>query len=84
MPDQSGLMTLARLNLLQTRMSGLILGALVEQRILPPRAAGALVRDVIGFLDDEQFDARIVEQMRDAYEQIATQLEQHRPEARPR
>lgn len=75
MTEHAGVMTLARLNLLQTRMSALILGVLVQEGIVSPKGAGALVRDVMGFLDPDKYDPEIVKMMRGAYEQMAQDFE---------
>ncbi len=68
-------MTLARLQIVHLRTTGLICGAMVERGVMTPQEAAALFREPMRWLDDEKFDAATVKLIRDVYEQIATDLE---------
>ena len=79
MADHSGIMTLARAQIVALRLQGLTLAALVERGVLQRTEAAELVREAATMLQSPHNDPVVEKSMQDAYELLASDLEQHPP-----
>lgn len=79
MTDHSGVMTLARLQLVQLRQIALTYHAMVARGVLTPKEAADLFREPMRFLDDEKYAADVVQLHRESHETLAKEIEGLRP-----
>lgn len=77
--DYSGSMAIARASIVQLRLQGLTLAALVERGVLLPKEAAGLVREAATFLADGMNSPTIQKLYEEAYESTAKDLEGSRP-----
>jgi hypothetical protein len=79
MADDSAVMTMARIQIVQLRQIALTYHALVHRGVLLPKEAANLFREPVQFLDGEQYNPEIVQLHRESHEALAKQIEGLRP-----
>lgn len=79
MTDHSAAMTTARMQIVQLRLQGLTLAALVQRGVLRPEWASGLVRNAAEFLHAPTNDPALEKLLQDALEEVAKDLDTSRP-----